>query len=290
MKILQEAMEQVLQELPQQVLLRLVAEKLAEQGVKLSKSQNEDLAKQLREGKDTFRIGRWNWWDLRRIKLEFTPQDVKKAKDRFTDFLKTALPDLIKVAISDTAAAIFADLKRKWRAESRRQHREVTGFTKRLYDRWGVPLEGLRMLVTVSRELGANVNEELRNCPEPNSEHLIEVITRSHARSCQIVEEIICLLCAGYADGAMARWRTLHEVAVVALFIAAQGENLAERYVLHQIVESKRAAIDYEKCRERLGYEPLKKIEIETLENSYDALIARFGPSFKSQYGWGLTT
>lgn len=286
MNILQGAIERALQQLPEQMLSQLVAEKLAAQGIKLSKRQHQLLVKHIREGRDTFRMGRWSWWDRRRIQLDFTPQDIQKLEHQFTKFLDTKLSDLIQAAMRETAAIILTDLKRKWRTESRRQQREVAGFAKRLYDRWGVALESLKMLVTISRELGANVNEELRNSSEPGREHLIEVLTRSHARSCQITEEIICLLLAGFADGAMARWRTLHEVAVVALFIADRGEQLAERYILHQVVESKRAASDYEKYRERLGYEQLGEAEMKALETSHDALIARFGASFKNQYGW----
>jgi hypothetical protein len=106
---------------------------------------------------------------------------------------------------------VLADLKRRWRAESRRQRRELAGFRKRLYDRWKAPLEGLRMMLTMSRELGDSVNQEIRQSPDAASRrHLIDQLARSHARACQIVEEILCLLEGGFSDGALARWRTLH--------------------------------------------------------------------------------
>jgi hypothetical protein len=94
-------------------------------------------------------------------------------------------------------------------------------FRERLYERWQMPLERLRMLVTVTREFGAGINENARQSTSATShKFMIDVLSRSHARACQIDEEIICLLEGGFADGAMARWRTLHEVAVVASFIA----------------------------------------------------------------------
>ena len=114
----------------------------------------------------------------------------------------------------------------------------------------------------------------------------MEVITRSHVRSCLITEEIVCLLTAGFADGAMARWRTMHEIAVTASFIAANGEDLAERYILHQVVESKRGADEHEKHRKRLGTRPLRESERKKLDASFAALIARFGPKFVTPYGW----
>jgi hypothetical protein len=289
MRILQDSIEQVLQGLPEQVLSELITHKLATQGVKLSTRERKRLTREiLRGGKGKFLLKRWNWWDHRQVSLDFTPQDIEQIERKFTDFLENRLPELIETATGDLSRKVLADLKRKWRAESRLQRRDLAGFRKRLYDRWKLPLEGLRMLLTISRELGSSINQEIRQSTEASTgKHLIDVLVRSHARACQITEEIIYLLEGGFADGAMARWRTLHEVAVVASFVAAHGEDLAERYVLHQAVESKRAAADYEKCQQRLGYEPLKESEVKAVQSSYDAVIARFGPDFgKGGYGW----
>ena len=289
MRILQDAIEGVLQGLPKQTLASLIEKKLAAQGVKLSTRQRELLAKQIMQGgKDTFRLRTWKWWDRRHVTLEFTPQDIEQIERKFTEVVENRLPDLIQTATEDMSRDVLAYLKRTWPAESRLQRRELAGFRKRLYDRWKVPLEGLRMLLTMSRELGDSVSREIRQCPDASArKHLIEVVTRSHARACQIVEEILCLLEGGFSDGAMARWRTLHEIAVVASFVAAHGEDLAERYVLHQAVESKRAADDYQKCQPRLGYEPLAEKEIKAVQKAYNAVIAKFGPNFgKGDYGW----
>jgi len=259
MRTLQDAIEGVVQGLPEQALAVLIEKKLAAQGVKLSTRQRKLLTKQIMQGgNDTYRLQTWKWWDSRHLTLEFTPQDIEQIEQKFTGVIENLLPDLIRAATEEMSRDVLADLKRKWRAESRLQRRELAGFRKRLYDRWKLPLEGLRMLLTMSRELGDSVNQEIRQSPDASSRrHLIEVLTRSHARACQIVEEIVCLLEGGFSDGAMARWRTLHEVAVVASFVAAHGEDLAERYVLHQAVESKRASDDYQSCQPRLGYEPL---------------------------------
>jgi hypothetical protein len=289
MRILQDAIEGVLQGLPEQTLASLIEKKLAAQGGKLSRHQRELLTKQMMQGgNDTFRLRTWKWWDRRHVTLIFTPQDVEQIEKKLTQVIENRLPDLIQTATEDMSSDVLAYLKRKWRAESRLQRRELAGFRKRLYDRWKAPLEGLRMLLTMSRELGDNVNQEIRQSPDASiRKNLIEVLTRSHARACQIVEVILCLLEAGISDGAMARWRTLHEIAVVASFVAAHGEDLAERYVLHQAVESRRAADDHQKCQSRLGYEPLAGKEIKAVLRAYDAVIAKFGPEFgKGDYGW----
>lgn len=99
------------------------------------------------------------------------------------------------------------------------------------------------MLATVSEEFGEGINARLRR-PDADEAYKLDVLTRLHARACQIAQEVIVLLSAGLADGAMARWRTLHEVATAALLISENGEALAERYARHDVIESRRAFRD----------------------------------------------
>ena len=286
MKVLHNVVQRALSELPELILSDLITKKLASQGVNLSARERKRLASHVLRGDDTFHFKRAKSRRHQEILLDFTPEEVKQVEQRCSEFLDQRLPGLLKRTVEDFARKILADLRKKWQAESLLQHREIAGFRKRLYRRWKIPLEKLRMLVTMCRELGDSINFELRKASEVKHKHLVEVLTRSHARACQISEEIICLLDGGFADGAMARWRTLYEVAVVAEFIGAHGEELAERYVLHQVVESRRAAHEYERCRERLGYPAISESEINVLEISFAKVIKRFGPEFGQQYGW----
>ena len=289
MRILQEAIEQALHGAPQQIVARLIMQKLAAQGIHLSERERARLARHLlSRGGDKLRLRRWKWWNRQRIQIDFTPQEVEQAQQHFTKVMENRLPDLVEEASEDMAMKILIDLKKRWRAESRRQRREAAGFSRRLEGRWNLPLERLKMLITISVELGSSVNDELRKLSMQGQANLVDVVTRSHARACQVANEVVCLLTAGFADGAMARWRTLHEIAVVASFIAMHGEELAERYVLHQVVESRRMAAEYTRCQKRLGYEPLEDDETKLLENSFTALVTRFGKNFEGDYGWAV--
>jgi hypothetical protein len=272
--------------MPDLFLTQLIVKKLASHGIRLSTRERKLLTKRIQAGKlGTFRVRRGTSTD-QRLQIEFTADEMRQAEQQFSEFAQTELPDVISASTDELSKKILGDLKRKWRAVSRRQMRDFSAFSRRLYDRWRVPMESLKMLLTISRELGARVNEDLRDPSRIKGRHdLIDVLSRSHARSCQITEEIACLLSAGLADGAMARWRTMHEIAVVASFIAAGGEELAERYVQHQVVESKRAANEYEKYCKRLGRRPLSKNEMKRLESRCAALDKKFGRDFLSPYG-----
>jgi hypothetical protein len=287
MQILQKALEDALGKLPEQIFAQLLARKLKAHGLKLSRREQQQLQQHILSGEsEMLRLRRWRWWEQEDIALEFTVEEMQEIERHFTHEVVDQLPQLIEAMTSELATIILVTLKRRWRGELRSQRREYTSFQRRLYRRWGASLGLLRMLLTISREYGASVNQELRDASGTGAQHLVEVLTRLHARACQVVDEILVLLTAGFADGAMARWRTLHEIAAIALFIGEHGEDLAERYVLHQYVESKRAMQDYVACQERLGYEPLKESEIAAAERSYDAVIAQFGRPFGTQYGW----
>jgi hypothetical protein len=206
MRILQDAIEQTLHCLPAQAATALIGKKLAAQGVKLSYRELDRLTDQILKGtSDTFRLHRWKWWEQREnVGLEFTPEDIGQIEHTSTDFVENHLQKIIQKASADLSRTILSDLKGKWSAEARRQRRETAGFRSRLYDRWKAPLENLRLLLTISRELGDAVHQEIRDSPEPGREHLTDVLLRLHARACQITDEILCLLEGGFADGAMA--------------------------------------------------------------------------------------
>lgn len=84
----------------------------------------------------------------------------------------------------------------------------------------------------------------------------------------------------------MARWRTLHEISVVAAVIRHYGNDIAAKYSDHQGVESKRKLDKYLVCYKDLGYKPLSARAQNKIVKTYNAAIARYGKPFKSDYGW----
>jgi hypothetical protein len=114
----------------------------------------------------------------------------------------------------------------------------------------------------------------------------VDVLTRLHARACQIAEEVACLLEGGFADGAMARWRTLQEISAVAGLISEHGEELAERYVEHDAIECARAARQYQKYHAQLGAEAITAEEMQEIEGQAKALKDKYGKEYGSANGW----
>ena len=142
------------------------------------------------------------------------------------------------------------------------------------------------MFIVIALETGENFNNEFRNNEAERNNFVLEALTRLHARSCQVASEVLVLLKSGYADGAHARWRSLHELTAVASFIKTHGNETAERYLLHDNIESLKAANLYQKHYKALGDEPIPQEEYDLIQEVCSKLIARFGKSYKNNYGW----
>ncbi len=247
MDTLHKELDRLLGNVPRHMLSEMIRKKVRTQGVNLSESELTRFVDHvLDDGSDTFTFRHWQWWNRKIATVEITKEDVEAIKKNLEWFLDEKCEDLVQSVISDLSSEVLSSLKQSWPRQSRRQLRDMKSFRKRLAARWGNALEPLRMLLTIAREFGESLHHELGNREENKEPHLAAVLTRLQARGCQVTEEIICLLSAGLADGAMARWRTLHEIAVVALLMDTHGEELAERYVLHEVVESRDAAKKFE--------------------------------------------
>jgi hypothetical protein len=287
MDTIQKALNAQLAAAPYEVFSHIIAEKLTANGISLTDSERRQLTEHLKSNAtDNFFFRRRRWWENRNFTVDITPEDVEALHSRFTEFLEHQLPKLVSSTVEQFSTDILQDLHRSWRAESRRQNREHRAFLRRLHQHWGEALKRLRMYLAISRELGAALNTALRSDPDIAESHLVDILTRTHARACQVADEIICLLEGGFADGAMGRWRTLHEIAVVALFLDEHGEELAKRYSDHQVVESLRAAREYQKFCERMGYEQVSASEIQQLERACNDAANQYGRPFRTQYGW----
>ena len=285
MRIINEEYKKYLHKLPEEYFQILLKKKLEEKGITVSPKELAQIAGNILNRKvNTFTINNWKWWEDKHIDLEIS-QDELNSTIINLDMVVDKLPDIIEELSSTLSKTIRKSLQKDWNSQYKIQQKEKSGFEKRLRKRWGISIGLLEMLLTISREFGSNVNVNLR-ATNWHSPKLLDVLTLLHVRSCQIMYEIITLLNAGLADGAMTRWRTMHEIAAISLFIKQNGEELAEKYILHENIESKRAMDDYIKCQERLHYEPLKETEVIRINSTYNSLITRFGDSYANQYGW----
>jgi len=159
-------------------------------------------------------------------------------------------------------------------------------FLKDNLDKWQEGFDALDIMVNFCVEVGGGTWERLRNEAAESKDLLFNVLARLQAKACLVSQEILCLLKNGFADGAHARWRALHEISITALFLHKREGDIVERYLAHEIVDSYKGAIGLKEYEERLQVSALPDESMRDLKEQYDAVIKRYGSEFSNPYGW----
>ena len=219
------------------------------------------------------------------IVLEFTDADTARLQD-YADRFSESLPDLIHTVAEAAASKMLRRYERDWAVWREATDIQMHQFRFNLQARWGKGFDGLRMLIELSRDIGIDFHRRASRSRSLRRAHLNKALSHLHVRAIQIASEIMVLMENGYADGAMARWRTLHEVACVAMVLGDGGDALAERYLAHEIVEAKKGLGQYEQCHSKLGYSPFSKRAAARIERNYARAVSRYGKDFGGDYGW----
>jgi hypothetical protein len=263
------------------VAVRIVAKKFAAAGIRLTVPEKRKLHQAITSGKaDEFSIER-----RKDASVMFTADDGEALTAEALRRVMAVFHRALKQSDSHAAHVLNA-LHNKWRSEYARQHREQAGFRRRLRKRWNHPFGLFHMFMTVYRESGEALANALIGTTADGRPLTARLVIELHARSCQVLYEIITLIEGGLADGAMSRCRTLHEIAVTAMFLQQGDEKLAARYIDHQVVESWKAVLKLVKYQGRISERPPSLKSQQTLKTRYDAVVAKYGKEFKDQYGW----
>jgi len=276
--------EEAIHEMPRALLAKLLKGKFAEAGVNVTDAKLRAAADHILSGRnEDFSFG-----DAKAdgTSIEISDEDFDAIIQKVEKFAKEDLPEVIKKTADDAAVGLYSSLEQRWAKEHKQQVKDVARFKRRLEKRYGSGLNKLRMLVTIAREWGQERYARKMAKGRGELSNLDDALQRLQARACQVTTEIIALLESGFADGAMARWRTLHEIATVTMLLHKYGAEVAERYVKYQIVESKKALTAYRECQDDLGYEPYSEEVAAKIETDYSAVLAEYGPEFGGEYGW----
>ena len=213
--------------------------------------------------------------------------DAKPDEDDLAKLASEIVPKFAEIA-----AGLLADqIKKDARRGLNRYQRQRKKFEKKLGKHWAKPLRLLELTIELAEEVGTEIIEHSGPVEGRDNvrNHTFDALLAIHARGCQMSRAILALLRSGFADDAHARWRSLHELAVVSGFISEHGEDVAERYLLHEIVQQRKLARAYKKHEIRAKLDPLTQAEIEALDERYDSLVAKFGKAFGHDYGWAAS-
>jgi hypothetical protein len=145
---------------------------------------------------------------------------------------------------------------------------DIRGFEERNFARWKPAFDHLEMIWHVAQELGEAHGKDIQNRDDEANNAIMAALANIFPKSLLVVQEIICLLKGGFPDGALTRWRSLHELSVTAMYIAKHGEDTAKQYLLSFHFSARRAAHQMNRHSERSGLKSFSTDEIQ----EFDAL------------------
>lgn len=200
---------------------------------------------------------------------------------------ESLLSGLSSISVQREIATLIDDFVAELESADRKAQRKrrrtgrLTAFRRRLKRYWGDPLDSLEELVATCAELGDQVAQA-----HQGESKLFLALELLRTRAIQVGWEVHALVSSGYADGAYARWRTLHELAVVSEFLQEFGEEVAARYLEHAHIKNRQIIREYNECQERLKYPRIPQSEVDHSESVKKQLLDRYGPEFGNTWGW----
>lgn len=216
--------------------------------------------------------------------LEFYVQKEKylpigKKLDKLIKFL-------IKEILPKFSQEVTKTLKKSSKEMLNYQRKCQKGFENRLYKKWKKPLDLLECSINISIESGEEHQKKLSKTTDNTNNFKRKALIKLHARALQISNEILILLKSGYADGANARWRSLHELVVISFFLLDNSNDVSKRYLEHIIVKNFKEAEDYRKYCKKLGYLPIERKEFNKIKKEKENICRKYSDRFQKDYGW----
>jgi len=202
------------------------------------------------------------------------------------NFDQELVTDALIQSIPDSATLILNSLKKRSFKMLKEHEKLHHGFQKRCYKRWKSGFDLFRMLLVISYEAGDAYNTICRPQAIENKDYRFEAIANLHARGLRVSQEIYSLLRCGFPDGALSRWRTLHEIVTTALFLGQQEVEISKRFIFHRIIMSEKAMNQYIEFQDRAGLSPVSDEKYSQITTLAKEITDLYGNEIKKDYGW----
>ena len=201
-------------------------------------------------------------------------KDMHKLKDGLANKL---IPDIAQIYFKS-----LKSLSKEMLSEQKQDRKE---FESILYKDWEEPLDLLECLIRVSWE---TVDKHRKNVIQQGFREDVKfnALIRIHARALKTTNEILTLLKAGYPDGANARWRNLHELAVISMFLSDNDNIISQRYLEHEIIMRYKETLNYQEHCEELGYAPCEEKFLDKIKEKKESLCNKYGKDYYKDWGW----
>ena len=158
-------------------------------------------------------------------------------------------------------------------------------------DVWADALDRLELLIRSCRAIGSEFAATHWDAARDVDDDLFLALVHIWAGACLASAEILTLLRAGFGGGAFARWRTLHEVRVIAHYLVEHEPGVAKRYWLHHTLRLPKSRWAYQRSASADADDRYSSREMYEFKNHLHQLRGEHGVEFvDSDYGWAHET
>lgn len=210
--------------------------------------------------------------------------DLKETVKEVGDEITEAVPQVVQTTLEKMADLIEDELLAQTIEHTEHLNKIQKLRVSTVEKLWGKAVDQLNMLRHLVIEWDGAASE-LKSGAYANS-HTALALNSVILRAYNVVGEIIALARAGYADGALARWRSLHEICVIAIFLSKQSDKCAQMYLAHSIIDELRLV----ESGDNNGTIGAKSVADEkylsSLKIQKRQLVEIFGPAFAKDLGW----
>ena len=159
-------------------------------------------------------------------------------------------------------------------------------FETSLYRQWQPAFDFYDLCLDFCKHQGFAVYEQYRESAHARQDHRFFALSALQSRACVATAAIQTLLRSGFAQDASAHWRSLLEITVAAVFVRRHGQDVAERFILHEVFERAKLAEQLQASHAKAGQKFHSDDELERIRVRKAELISRYGKPFATQYGW----
>jgi hypothetical protein len=211
--------------------------------------------------------------------------DEEKLLKKMEEVVQNSLPEFTEILYE----SLTRNIDEMYNAE-----REIAlGFESRLEDRWYQGLALLKTLVKISEEVAMDeIDNYFLTETNSKSDQVMRVLFKLHSKAVQMSKEIFTLLKSGFADGAMARWRSLHEHNVIFRLLIKEFHNLdftynlVNRYLDYSEIERAKEIFIYKKATNKLDLEPLEREEVDFYKRRKEEILSKYEKGFDLPNMW----
>src|SRR6185312_2820938 len=217
--------------------------------------------------------------------IEKLRPDFKGSDEEFQNSMKEKFPKAIE-EISRGIIEEMLDYCISNKTDLKKRERKII---KSVKNKYGAAIQIFEAFIELNSKICFSSYEKYYKLYETEKDRLkLDTLISIFLKGCQIANEIKTLVANGYADGADARWRSLHELCVVFLFLYDSDYETIERFNNYEAIEAWKKAEAYKKSHEELGEEPLTDEESHNVESAYKEVIEIYGKEFEQEYGWAI--